>query len=323
MPEAANLQDRTSLLAFVSELYYVKGMDQSAIAQKIGVTRSMISRMLTDARNRGIVEIRIHHPLQTEPLLEEQLQNYFGIDSVSVIHIHSHEDHSHLLAELGRAGASTLLKYIEPGKSIGLAWGTTVSAVIDALDIPNAQPGKVIQLIGALGARNHEYDGHALVQRLADKLGSESHFINAPYLCKTAEIARAFMETPGIQETIEMGKHLDIALLGIGTTELQYSSYILAGYVQTYEIERLRTEGAVGDIAGNHLNINGTILHDAFTQRQLTIQSKNLLRTPIRICVAGGPGKTNAIVGALRSGLVTTLVTDSITARYILTKYQS
>lgn len=323
MSEAPNLQDRTSLLAFVAELYYVKGMDQSDIAQKIGVTRSMVSRMLTNARSRGIVEIRIHHPLQTEPILEEQLQKHYGIDTVSVITIHSHEDHAHLLAELGRAGASVLLRYVEPGISIGLAWGTTVSAVIDALDIQNAQPGKVIQLIGALGARNHEYDGHALVQRLADKLGSESHFINAPYLCKTAEIARAFMETPGIQETIEMGKHLDVALLGIGTTELSYSSYILAGYVQTSEIERLRLEGAVGDIAGNHFNINGTILHDGFTQRQLTIQSTDLLHTPIRICVAGGPGKTDAIIGALRSGLVTSLVTDSITARFILAKCQS
>ncbi len=62
MIENQNSQDRTSLLAHVAEMYYIDGKDQTAIANDVGVTRSMISRMLTDARKRGIVEIRINHP---------------------------------------------------------------------------------------------------------------------------------------------------------------------------------------------------------------------------------------------------------------------
>jgi DNA-binding transcriptional regulator LsrR (DeoR family) len=314
--------DRTSLLAQVAEMYYIDGMDQTAIAEIVGVTRSMVSRMLTDARNRGIVEIRIHHPLHAEHNLEQQLKQLTGIRDVFVVSVRSHDDHSRLLAELGHAAASVFQRFVEPGKSIGIAWGTTVSAVINALEVNTSLPVKVIQLIGALGARNQEYDGHALVLRLANKLGGEGYFINAPYLCQTPEIARAFMDAPGIRETIDLGKQVDVALLGIGTTELQFSSYFLAGYVDEQEIARLQSEGAVGDIAGNHFDLDGNIIKDGFTSRQITISSDALMQIPTRISVAGGPGKTNAVIGALRSGLVNVLVTDSITARNILASIQ-
>jgi DNA-binding transcriptional regulator LsrR (DeoR family) len=319
MTENSNPLDRASLLANVAEMYYIEGKDQSVIADEIGVSRSMISRMLTDARNRGIVEVRIHRPIQTERTLGEQLKNLFNLQSVLVISLRTYDDHKRLLADLGRAGASMLLPLLEPKKIVGLAWGTSISATVDAIEISNSIPVKVVQLIGAFGARTQEYDGHALVQRFAEKVGGEAYFINAPYLCQTPEIAKAFIDTPGIRETIELGKQVDIALLGIGTTELQYSSYYLSGYVQVEELQRLHDAGAVGDIAGNHFDINGVFVKDDFLQRQITIQSEDLLRIPNRICVAGGPGKVNAIIGALHTDVVNMLVTDSITAADILT----
>lgn len=323
MPIKNNFQDRISLLAHVAERYYIDGSDQSVIAKEIGLTRSMISRMLTEARNRGIVEIRINHPIWNEHALEDQIKSRFNIPSVFVISVRKNIDSRGLTAQLGRAGASVLSQFLQEGKSIGLAWGSTVSAVVDALNITNPIPMKVVQLIGALGAQYHEYDGHAVVQRLADKLGGESYFINAPYLCQTSSIAKAFMESPGIAETIAMGRQVDMALLGIGTTDLRYSSFYLAGYATEEDILHYRESGAVGDIAGIHFDINGETLKDEILKRQITIHYEDLLDVPTRICVAGGPGKIRAIYGALQSGLVNVLVTDSTSARSLLESYRS
>jgi DNA-binding transcriptional regulator LsrR (DeoR family) len=298
-------------------MYYINGKDQSAIAKEIGVTRSMVSRMLTEARGRGIVEIRIIRALNSEYELEEELQHRFGIDKMFVVSVRS-VDADRLLVDLGRAGAFVLNRYLEPGMVIGLAWGTTISVTVDAIEPRQAIPCRVVQLVGALGARNDEYDGHALVQRLAEKLGGESYFLNAPYLCKSPEIARAIMETQGIREVVEMGKQVHTALLGIGTTEIRYSSYYLAGYVEVEQIDRLRNAGVVGDIAGNHFDINGNFFQDDFSSRLVTIRLEDLLKIPVRIGVAGGPGKVKPIIGALRSKLVNVLVTDSNTARSIL-----
>ena len=68
--EKKPVQDRTSLLADVAEMYYLEQKNQAEIAKAVGVTRSMISRMLTEARESGIVEIRIQRPLQSDPDLE-------------------------------------------------------------------------------------------------------------------------------------------------------------------------------------------------------------------------------------------------------------
>ena len=310
-------RDRANLLADVAEMYYIAGKDQSAIAEEIGVTRSMVSRMLTEARSRGIVEIRIIRALNAEHELEEEIKHRFGVNSVFVVSAYSPEP-ERLLGNLGRAGASIFKQYLQPGLVVGLAWGTTISATVDAIEPGQVISCRVVQLVGALGARSHVYDGHALVQRLAEKLGGESYFLNAPYQCISSEIARAIMETQGIKEVVELGKQVQTALLGIGTTEIPYSSYYLAGYVGIEQIDRLRNAGAVGDIAGNHFDINGKVFNDEFSSRLVNIRVEDLIKIPVRIGVAGGPGKVKPIIGALRSKLVNILVTDSLTARSIL-----
>jgi deoxyribonucleoside regulator len=317
MSDAVMLRDRANLLADVAEMYYIAGKDQSAVAKEIGVTRSMVSRMLTEARSRGIVVIRVIRALNSEHELEEEIKSRFGFNSVFVVSAHSAEA-ERLLDDLGRAGASVFNRYLEPGVVVGLAWGTTISATVDAIEPRQVMPCRVVQLVGALGARNDEYDGHALVQRLAEKLGGETYFLNSPYQCKTPEIAQAIMETQGIKEVVELGKQVQIALLGIGTTEIPYSSYYLAGYVGADQIDRLRNAGAVGDIAGNHFDINGQVFDDEFSSRLVNIRVDDLIKIPVRIGVAGGPGKVRPIIGALRSKLVNVLVTDSLTARSIL-----
>jgi DNA-binding transcriptional regulator LsrR (DeoR family) len=155
------------------------------------------------------------------------------------------------------------------------------------------------------------------VQRLAEKLGGAGYYINAPYLCQTAEIAQSMRDTRGIKETIDMGKEIQIALLGVGTTETEYSSYYLSGLLSEGEIEVIRKNGVVGDIASNYFNIDGTPYNDDFLNRMITIRLEDLKRVPVRIGIAGGTVKVNAIIGALNSRLVNYLVTDSFTARLI------
>jgi DNA-binding transcriptional regulator LsrR (DeoR family) len=74
-------------------------------------------------------------------------------------------------------------------------------------------------------------------------LGGEAYYLNAPYLCQTAEMAKSLLETKSIRETISVGKKTDVALLGIGTTSPEYSSFYLAGYVTRRELDDLRKAG--------------------------------------------------------------------------------
>ncbi len=309
-------QKRSNILADVAEMYYIEGKDQSDIALEVGVTRSMISRMLTEARSLGIVEIKVVRPIHSDHELEEAIKAKFGIESVFVVSMEDMKPEK-MLVNLGRAAAEVLKKYLRADLSIGVAWGTAVSAAVDAVQVMAEPSIKVVQLVGAQGARNVEYDGHAIVKRLAEKLGGEGYYINAPYLCQTAEIAQSMRETRGIKETIDMGKEIQIALLGIGTTEIEYSSLYLSGLLSEEEIEVIRKNGVVGDIASNYFHIDGSPYNDDFLNRMITIHIEDLKRVQLRLGIAGGAAKVNAIIGALNSKLVNYLVTDSITARLL------
>ncbi len=315
--EKKSLQNRASLLADVAEMYYLEQKNQAEIAKAVGVTRSMISRMLTEARESGIVEIRVQRPLQSDHELESALKEKFGLKDIHVV-ITNHRDGEILTRSLGTAGALMLKRYLAPQKILGLAWGTSIGATVDAFEVTEPMPVKVAQLLGATGARNLKYDGHDLVARITQKLGGEAYYLNAPFLCQNAELARSLQETKSIRETIDIGKKTDVALLGIGTTLPKYSSFYLAGHVTRRELADLRKAGGIGDVCGLHFDINGQPACDDFCENLVSIRRTDLLSIPIRLGVAGGDGKGEAILGALRSKYINVLVTDSITARKVL-----
>jgi len=307
----------SNLLADVAEMYYLEGKIQSEIAETVGVTRSMISRMLTEARESGIVEIRIHRPMESDPELTSALKERFGLMDALVITTR-HRRGDGLTRALGSAGARVLERHLAPQKVLGLAWGTTISATVDAFDADEPMPVSVVQLVGAMGARIMEYDGHDLISRMTEKLGGEAYYLNAPYLCDTAEIAESLLHSVSIRETINVGKRSDIALLGIGTTAPDFSSFYLAGYITRLELDDMRQAGAVGDVCGSHFDINGQPACTDFSDRLVSMHRADLLAVPVRLGVAGGEGKADAILGALCGKYVNVLVIDSRAAKKVL-----
>lgn len=317
MPEQRSTQEQTRLLADIAEMYYLEGMNQNEIGKVVGLTRSMVSRLLSEARQSGIVDVRILRPLESDHELEISLTKKFNLYAVYVVIVRSNEN-SNLLKYLGGAGAQLIHRYLSPGVIFGLTWGTSTSAVVEQFEADKPIPIKVVQLAGSMGPSIHEYDGHNLITRMAQKLGGEGYFLDAPFFCQTSELARELREHQGIRETLELGKKVDVALLGIGSTEPNFSSFYRAGTVPLKEIVNLQQRGAVGAVCGLHFDINGHEVCADFCERLVGIQRDDLLTIPIRIGVAGGPSKVQAIQGALRGGYVNVLITDNQTASKVL-----
>ena len=227
-------QERSSLLADVAEWYYIDGLKQSEIANKISMDRSMVSRLLAEARKHNIVEIRVNRPLLTNRDLEERMVNQFNLRKVCVLEGRGGDD-TQLLKQLGIAGAALLKKYIKPGITLGLSWGTGVSAVVDAYEQPEVVSMQIVQLVGALGAQNSVYDGPGLVQRLAQIIGCEGYFLNAPFIVDRPEIAQALLSNQNVAEAMSVAQNCEVALVGVGSTEPEYSSFYQAGYVPLEE----------------------------------------------------------------------------------------
>ncbi len=311
-------EDREELLADIAELYFEHARTQDEISQLVGVTRSAISRMLTEARQNGIVEIRVNRPLRYDEELEAALRRRFDLTTVRVLIAPGHLPSDSLRNRLGKAAAKVLADFLIPNISLGLPWGTTIAATIEAVEVREPLPSKVVQLVGVLGSRSHAYNTQALVQRLAHKLGGEGIYMYTPALVDNAAMAQALQNNQNVSQALEAGKHCRVALLGIGTTDPQYSSLYQGGHISREMLDDMRAAGAVGDVSAHHFDIEGRPLDLEFHRRLVGITRDDLLAIPTRLAVAGGEAKAPAILGALRGAYVNALVTDSCAAEAVL-----
>ena len=309
-------QSRVDLLADVAELYYVNDQSQTQIAEKMGVTRSMVSRMLTEARKLGLVKFQIERPYNLDNELTNIFRSKFGLKQVAVVAVPEGQP---LLSSLGKIAARILIKNLHRNSILGTSWGTAISATVDEITLPYPLSGiKVVQLLGAVGTRIHQYNGVSIVHRLEEKLDAEGIYLNAPYLVDEVQAASMLMKNRDVHEALAFGSKADTALLGIGSTDTDASPYFLAGFITEKELSSIQASEAVGDVCGLFFNIDGKMCCPEFNDHTVGIRFENLIKIPNRIGVAGGSAKVKPLVGALSGGLINILITDSVTARAVL-----
>ena len=313
--------DRDELLADVAEMYYLNDLTQAEVSRAVGMTRSAISRMLTEARQKGIVEIKVRRPLNFDSELEEALIERFNLLDAHVLSMQQNTNYDSLRTRLARTAAQVLQGLLRPQMICGVTWGTTVSATIEVLQIAKPIPMQIVQLGGVLGSSSHAYNAQALVEMMARKVGGEGVYLYSPFLVENADTARSIMNIPNVREAIETAKQSDLALLGVGTiTDENYSSLYQGGHITIDTIQELRESGAVGDVSALHFDVDGNFADTSFHDRLVGINADDLMEIPVRFGVAGSLAKIEAILGALRGGWINQLVTDSSTAGAVLAR---
>jgi DNA-binding transcriptional regulator LsrR (DeoR family) len=304
-------------LARVASMYYEDGLTQQRIAKELGYSRSAISRFLTTAREAGVVEILVHHPLKRVCDLEAGLGDRFNLKTVRVFDRQG-LDYNRMLGRLGSLGAQIVESYVQDGMKIGVSWGTGVFEVSNALRPPYLPNVTVIQLVGALGTPDPEIDGVELARSYARTFGGRYRILPAPAIVESPQVRDALLKDRAVREVLEAARAIDLAVVGIGTTKPEKSSLVRAEYLTQQEVLALSSAGAVGDICAIHFDSEGSLLDLPLAARTVAIRAEDLRRIPLVLGVAGGEVKASAIRGALRSGLINALVTDDVAAQLVL-----
>ena len=311
------MEKRADLLTRVASLYYEENLTQAEIAKRIGTSRSTVSRLLQEAREAGWVEIIIHHRWKTVPAVEQELVARFGLRGARVL---AGEDRQHdeLLRGLGMLAAEYLDGLIQNGHILGISWGTAIYNTVQALRPRRKVSVTVVQMIGAVGRGDPLIDGPDLARSLAHVYGGEYRCLHAPLVVEDARIKEALLQEPHIRETLALARQADVALVGVGSPVAEVASLLRAGYVDTKTLAALQEQGVVGDVCARHYDIHGKVLDLDINRRIIGIELEDLHRVKVVIGVAGGEGKAEAIVGALRGHHINTLVTDEATALRVL-----
>ena len=313
------MSQREEMLAMVASLYYEHNQSQSEIAGRMGVSSSKISRMLKEARDRGIVEIQVRMPVPRDFALEQDLISRFALQDAYVLRMGDETDGESLLRSTGGIAAGYLQRIIPTlgaNASIGVAWGTSVHATVSALPDNLGQKIDVVQLVGGVGAVMA--GGSDVTRMVATKLGGRHYDLHAPMLVERPEVRTAFLSEPVVRDAINRAKAVQLAITGIGTVQDEDSSFLRAGLLTRGDLSALRSSGAVGEMVSRFYNRAGRFDGIEINQRIIGIELDDLRRIPVVLAIARGLSKVPAILGALEARYVTVLATDAITAEAVL-----
>ena len=303
-------------LVQVARLYYEENLSQQETANRLGVSRSLIALYLQNAREAGIVRIQIVDPTNTCTGLAAALKKKTGVKQITVMP-NPRGAQSLTLRAVAGAAAVHLAEKLQDGDTLGMAWGRTTAAVADQLDATQARRVAAVPLMGESGHSGLHSQMNQLVMQTAQRLGVEAHFLSLPMVLSSAKLRNALIKEAGISDIIEQWEHLDLACMGIGVTPPVPGMVV---YIGDEYLPRMIEDGAVGDMCGIYFDRDGRIIESGLENRMIAASVEQLQAAGSLMAVACGEDKAVAVLGALRTGLISTLFIDQAMAERILAR---
>jgi DNA-binding transcriptional regulator LsrR (DeoR family) len=301
------------LSASVARRYYLDGRSKVEIAQEFALSRFKVARLLEDARASGLVRIEIGHPGAVDVDLSSRLMTALGLRHCVVTD--TPDEHPASLREhLGAAAADLLTEIVTPDDVLGLSWARSVSAMAGALR--RLAPVPVVQLTGALARPGVDDSSIEVVRDVARVAGAPAYFFYAPMAVPDAATAQALRRQPEVAQAFSRIGSVTKAVAGVGAWMPEQSTL----YDATGEAERreLARQGVCAEISGVLVDERGTPVPSALTERMIGITADQMRAVPEVIAIVYGTAKVEAVLAAVRGGMVKSLVTHSTLAEALI-----
>lgn len=306
----ANLE-KQKRLAYVARRYYLEDQKQSDIAQELGVSRPLVSRMLSEARELGIVEITIHEPGARAARLLERLRLSSSIRGGVLVEDGTDNDATNQLLS---QGAVELLRQLG-ARRLGVGWGYLIGQLVTWLE-ENPQPNSAITdicpLVGNASIPARNYQSNENVRLMAQQLGASPHFLYLPALPESLEEKQLLCSTEVYRQIDQQWQKIDTALVNIGDypSSPDFASLVRYGSL-------LQRQRACGRMLIYYFNEEGTVIQ---SEQDFAIQIPidTLKRCPNIVGVCSANTSTKALGGALKSGFFTHIVARSEMIKVLL-----
>lgn len=304
------------LMYKIARAYYDEGSTQQEIGERFGLSRVKVGRLLEKARRENMVKISILEPRDNVFFeLENQIERQYQIDEV--ILVPARDDDKRTLRGIGQATANYLDRVVTGNEVIGITWGGTLLAVVDALHTNNWPGVKVVQLLGGLGSSEADMYGADLTIRMAQTFGAKARLLSAPGIVPTKAVCDALLKDQQIKETLELGRQADLALVGLGRPTPS-SPVIQSGILSPDELNQLEKLGAVGDIGLRFMDASGGAIENEINDRIIGLELGNYKKIKKLVGIAAGPEKYEVVKSTLLGKFIKVLITDENIGRKLL-----
>ena len=299
-------RNRTDMMQMyrIAKMYYTDGLTQEQIAASESISRSQISRLLTQARSSGIVEITVRMPERISlNELRSNLIRELKLKDVVIAPLQENASEEDAIEAIATAAAGFLPRELKSCRTVGVGWGRTVYRMSCVLSYRAVESEKLfVPLIGVSGTDNPALQVNAILDRLGERLRAQTYFVNAPAIRESGAV---LSELLGV-----VVKELKVCTVGLIHNDRH--AVVVARFAN-----RVKSEKAIGDVLSQFYRADGSLIPEIPGFERNAFDAAALRQVPKVFCLAGGAEKVPALIAGSRAGYYNILVTDSVTAETI------
>ena len=305
-----------------AKMYYYQNLTTAVIAKEMNVSRSTISRLLSYARYSGLIDIRIIEPSEQPDKLSKSIEERYGIEKVHVVPVPEIAGEAEWLERVAQYTANYLNTIFKSEMILGIAWGTTLTAISNHLLRKTTHNSQIIQLNGAGNTQSMgiEYASQ-IIMRFSDNYRARAHLFPVPTFFDYAETKAALWKEGSIKRILDLHTRTDLLLYSIGAVNAGIPSHVYSGgYLSDTDYQDLEKYKIAGDIATVFFKEDGSF-NDIPMNLRASGPDLGLFRSKYGVCVVSGLAKVRGLHAALMGKLMTELIVDEPTARKLLEKF--
>ena len=308
--------DREVFLGMVIKLYYIDNKDQKDIAKLVGISQAKVSRLLMEARERGMVEIKVTDYSPRNPKLEKELTEKYHLDGTAVIKTVKSPKPVFHYKNIGYFAAPVVDKLVRANSLICVAAGRHIAYLVQELRKRPLPGVSVLQTMGSVGPTVNEYDAVEIARKLAEVYSGRFYQLQTPAITSSPKEKEIFVKHSQIKSVLTMMNKATLAIIGIGLPE--DSVFLDGNFLKPQDISELSKKGVVGEICGRFFDENGKECDTHFKDCVIGMTLEQLRNTPVVVTVTSGIKRAPAIKAAIKGGYVKVLITDNETAEELL-----
>jgi deoxyribonucleoside regulator len=300
----------------IAWMYYVEGLTQNDIAERLGIGRVTVVRNLNEALKQREVKIWIDGDVSECMELERELKAAFGFRDAVVVPEPS--DPANINKSIGVAAGMFMTDALSDNMAIGVGWGDTLHESLGTFSPRDVTGVQVVSLLGGV-VQARRFNPSEFAWQFANVIGADCYLLAAPAVVDSPETKKALIERCGLDEVLRRAEHLDMALLSVGDMRPN-STALRFGFLTEEERTSLIKAGAVGDLLYNFFGSDGQLVTHSVNSRVMSFPIDKLKDVPRRIIASGGLGKVDALLGAIPLVDCNALITTEATARELLAR---
>ncbi len=307
MDENNSMTYEEILMTKVSWCYYIEGLTQQAIAERLGLQRIKVVKILEQARKYGVVQFNFW-PNNTKRMeLEQDLIKKFNLKDVIIIPTPGKK--SEINESIARAASMYIFNRLPADGYINIGYGDTPGKVLNNLASMTENTLKCISLTGGVN--------YYLPDTRSTVFNAKLHLIPAPLIISSEEMATAIKNESSIQTINKMIKLSGLSVVGIGGMNDE-ATILSSNILNKDDFTMLRRQGAVGDLLCHFINAEGKTVDSSIDKRLISTSLNELKKLSNVIGVAGGLEKVEAIKGVLKGQYIDVLISDEDTGNELL-----